>query len=138
MLSFESHYRVCYGDTDRMGYMYYGNYPRLYEIGRTDMIRSIWKSYREIEDSGLILPVRTMNVVYHKPALYDELLVIKTVIKDIPKVKFRMYSEIYNANGDLINEAEVVLGFMSALTGKPARVPNEFVEILTNLHPFED
>lgn len=138
MLSFESHYRVCYGDTDRMGYMYYGNYPRLYEIGRTDMIRSIWKSYREIEDSGLILPVRTMNVVYHKPALYDELLVIKTVIKDIPKVKFRMYSEIYNAKGDLINEAEVVLGFMSALTGKPARVPNEFVEILTNLHPFED
>ena len=102
------------------------------------MIRSIWKSYREIEDSGLILPVRTMNVVYHKPALYDELLVIKTLIKDVPKVKFRMYSEIYNANGDLINEAEVVLGFMSASTGKPARVPDEFVEILTNLYPFED
>jgi len=130
MLSYDSKYRVCYGDTDRMGVMYYGNYPRLYEIGRTDMIRDIWKSYREVEESGIILPVRALNAVYHKPAIYDEVLTIRTIIKDIPKVKFRMFSEIYNERGDLINEGEVVLGFMDRLTGKPRRAPEEFIQIL--------
>jgi acyl-CoA thioester hydrolase len=52
MISYETPYRVCYADTDRMGIMYYGNYPRLDEIGRTDMIRTIWKSYREVEESA--------------------------------------------------------------------------------------
>jgi len=132
MLTYDSKYRVCYGDTDRMGVMYYGNYPRLYEIGRTDMIRDIWKSYREVEESGIILPVRSLNAVYHKPALYDEMLIIRTIIKDIPKVKFRMFSEIYNENGDLINEGEVVLGFMDGLTGKPRRAPEEFIQILVS------
>ena len=112
--------------------MYYGNYPRLYEIGRTDLIREIWKSYREVEESGIILPVRTLNAIYHKPALYDEVLTIKTIIKEIPKVKFRMFSEIYNESGDLINEGEVVLGFIDGTTGKPRRVPEEFRLILLN------
>ena len=130
MLSYDSSYRVCYGDTDRMGVMYYGNYPRLYEIGRTDMIRDIWKSYREVEESGIILPVRSLNAVYHKPALYDEVLTIRTIIKEIPKVKFRMFSEIYNEKGELINEGEVVLGFIDAASGRPRRVPEEFAEVL--------
>ena len=132
MLGYDTKYRVCYGDTDRMGVMYYGHYPRLYEIGRTDLIREIWKSYREVEESGIILPVRTLNAVYHKPALYDEILTIRTIIKDIPKVKFRLFSEIYNENGDLINEGEVVLAFIDAATGKPRRAPEEFTKILTD------
>ena len=136
MLSYDSNYRVCYGDTDRMGVMYYGNYPRLYEIGRTDMIRDIWKSYREVEESGIILPVRALNAVYHKPAIYDEVLTIRTIIKEIPKVKFRMFSEIYNEKGELINEGEVVLGFIDAATGRPRRAPEEFVQILLQSGKF--
>ena len=130
MLSFDTKYRVCYGDTDRMGVMYYGHYPRLYEIGRTELIRMIWKSYREVEDSGIILPVRSLNVVYHKPAIYDEVLSIRTILKEIPKVKFRLFSEIYNEKGELINEGEVVLGFIDASTGKPRRAPEEFTQVL--------
>jgi acyl-CoA thioester hydrolase len=130
MLSHDTQYRVCYGDTDRMGVMYYGHYPRLYEIGRTDLIRIVWKSYREVEESGIILPVRLLTAVYHKPALYDEVLTIRTIIKDIPKVKFRLYSEIYNEKGELINEGEVTLGFIDAATGKPRRAPEEFTKIL--------
>ena len=137
-MSFDSTYRVCYGDTDRMGIMYYGNYPRLYEIGRTDMIREIWKSYREVEESGIILPVRSLNAVYHKPALYDEVLTIRTIIKEIPKVKFRMFSEIYNEKGVLINEGEVVLGFMDGSTNKPRRAPDDFVQILKNTNLFKE
>ena len=133
MLSFDSQYRVCYGDTDRMGVMYYGNYPRLYEIGRTDLIRSVWKSYREVEESGFFLPVRKLNAVFHKSAIYDELLTIRTIIKEIPIVKFRIFSEIYNEKGELINEGDVVLGFMSSSTGKPCSAPEEFTDILTKL-----
>jgi len=113
-----------------MGVMYYGNYPRLYEIGRTDLIRVIWKSYREVEESGIILPVRTLTAIYHKPAIYDEVLTIRTIIKEIPKVKFKLFSEIYNEKGELINEGEVVLGFIDALTAKPRRAPEEFTMIL--------
>ena len=130
MISYDTNYRVCYADTDRMGVMYYGNYPRLYEIGRTDFIRNIWKSYREVEDSGIVLPVRMLHSVYHKPALYDECLTIRTIIKDIPKVKFTFISQIYNEKGELINEGEVVLGFMNAATGRPCRIPEEFLKIL--------
>lgn len=137
MLTFDSKYRVCYGDTDKMGVMYYGNYPRLYEIGRTDMIRNLWKSYREVEESGIILPVRSLNAVYHKPALYDEILTIKTIIKEIPMVKFRMISQIYNEKGELINEAEVVLGFIDGVTGKARRAPDEFRLILEETNSFK-
>jgi len=136
MMSYETPYRVCYADTDRMGIMYYGNYPRLYEIGRTDMIRTIWKSYREVEESGIILPVRLLHAVYHKPANYDELLTIRTIIKEIPKVKFRLISEIYNEQMELINEGEVTLGFMDAATHKPRRAPEEFTEILERTGKF--
>jgi acyl-CoA thioester hydrolase len=130
MITFETKYRVCYGDTDKMGVMYYGHYPRLYEIGRTDLIREMWKSYREVEESGIILPVRYLNCNYYKPAVYDEVLTIKTIIKEIPKVKFQVISQIYNEKNELINEGEVVLGFINAHTGKPCRAPEEFTAIL--------
>lgn len=136
MISYDTPYRVCYADTDRMGIMYYGNYPRLYEIGRTDLIRTIWKSYREVEESGIVLPVRQMHAIYHKPAIYDELLTIRTIIKEIPKAKFRLISQIYNEKMELINEGEVTLGFMDATTGRPRRTPQEFTDILERTGKF--
>jgi acyl-CoA thioester hydrolase len=136
MISHETKYRVCYADTDRMGIMYYGNYPRLYEIGRTDFIRDIWKSYREVEDSGIVLPVRMLHSVYHKPAIYDECLTIRTIIKEISKVKMTFFSQIYNEKEELINEGEVVLGFMNAKTGRICRIPEELNKILEDKFNF--
>jgi acyl-CoA thioester hydrolase len=130
MVTFETKYRVCYGDTDKMGVVYYGNYPRLYEIGRTDLIREIWKSYREVEEDGILLPARSLQINYYKPAIYDELLTIKTIIKELPKVKLYIISQIYNEKGELINEGEVILAFMDAKTGKPRRAPEDFISAL--------
>jgi acyl-CoA thioester hydrolase len=127
MVSFETKYRVCYGDTDRMGVVYYGNYPRLYEIGRTDLIREIWKSYLEVEEDGILLPARSLQINYYKPAIYDELLTIRTIIKELPKVKLYIISQIYNEKSELINEGEVVLAFMDAKTSKPRRAPEDFI-----------
>lgn len=130
MLTFETEYRVCYGDTDMMGVVYYGNYPRLYEIGRNDMIRSVWKSYREIEREGYMLPAHSLEVSYHKPARYEDILTIKTIINEVPKVKFTIKTQIYNQEGELINEGKVVLAFMDKTTRRPCRAPEELVRII--------
>jgi acyl-CoA thioester hydrolase len=77
-----------------------------------------------------------LHATYHRPANYDELLTIRTLIKEIPKVKFRLISEIYNEKMELINAGEVTLGFMDAATGKPRRAPEEFTDILVKTGKF--
>ena len=77
MYSSTTKIRVRYGETDAMGYVYYGNYPLYYEVGRTEMIRDLGLTYKKIEEDGILLPVTSLNIKYYKPALYDELLTVK-------------------------------------------------------------
>ncbi len=126
MLVHETQVRVYYEDTDKMGVVYYGVYPRYYEIGRTEMIRSLGVSYKDIEDTGILLPARSLNVNYLKSAYYDDLLTIRTIVETIPKVKFPIKTEIYNQQNELINEGEVVLAFFDGKTNKPCRIPEQF------------
>ena len=79
MYQHEYQYRVRYADTDQMGYVYYGNYARLYEIGRVEALRSLGFSYKAMEDSGVMMPVYENTAKYIAPALYDELLTIRTI-----------------------------------------------------------
>jgi acyl-CoA thioester hydrolase len=71
--------RVRYADTDQMGYVYYGNYGRFYEIGRVEALRSIDFSYREMEESGMMMPVYENYSRYLQPARYDDELTIKVI-----------------------------------------------------------
>ncbi|MGQ7871445.1 acyl-CoA thioesterase [Sunxiuqinia sp. sy24] len=126
MLIHETQVRVYYEDTDKMGVVYYGVYPRYYEIGRTEMIRSLGISYKEIEETNILLPARSLSINYLKSAYYDDLLTIRTIIETIPKVKFPIKTEIYNQQNELINSGEVVLAFFDAVTNKPCRIPEKF------------
>src|SRR5438477_12860319 len=72
--------RVRYGDTDQMGFAYYANYLRWFEIGRAEMMRAMGKSYRELEESGVSLPVMEAWCRYREPARYDDALAIETGI----------------------------------------------------------
>ncbi len=130
MLISETQVRVYYEDTDKMGVVYYGVYPRYYEIGRTEMIRDLGLSYKEIEDSNILLPARSLNINYLKSAYYDDLLTIRTIVETIPKVKFLIKTEIYNQQSELINTGEVVLVFFDAIANKPCRIPQKFREAL--------
>jgi acyl-CoA thioester hydrolase len=130
MLVHETKIRVYYEDTDKMGVVYYGNYPRYYEIGRTELIRSLGISYKEMEDSGVMLPASSLRVNYIKPAYYDDLLTIRTIIEKIPQVKFPIRTEIYNEKGELINEGETILAFFDEKNGKPCRAPEHFINKL--------
>ncbi len=133
MLISETKIRVYYEDTDQMGVVYYGNYARYYEIGRTEMIRDLGFTYKQMEEMNIMLPARSLKINYLKPAYYDDLLTIKTTIETIPKVKFPIKTEIFNEQGELINSGEVVLAFFNSKTNKPTAAPKFFTDEMTRL-----
>ena len=128
MIVTETKIRVYYQDTDKMGVVYYGNYARYYEIGRTEMIRDLGYTYRQMEEQGIMLPARSLRINYLKSAYYDELLTVRTMVDTIPKVKFPIKTEIYNEKGELINSGETVLVFFNANTNKPMAAPQFFID----------
>jgi acyl-CoA thioester hydrolase len=131
MYSSETLIRVRYGETDRMGYMYYGHYPEYFEVSRTDMIRSLGLSYKEIEDLGIIMPVRSLNVHYKLPAHYDEVLTVKSFLRKIPEIKLDIDYEIYNQQQQLICTGNTILAFVDTKTRRPRRAPDFFLEAVS-------
>ena len=124
----ETTVRVRYAETDKMGYVYYGNYLQYYEVGRVEALRSLGSSYKEMEDNGVMLPVYTCTIKYLKPAVYDDLLVIKTIIKEIPTVRITFDYEIYNQKNELINMGSTSLVFINMSNNKPCTAPASFIE----------
>ena len=116
--------RVRYGETDQMGYLYYGNYAQLYEIGRAEMIRSIGLSYKDMEkEHGIMMPVISMNSRFVRPAHYDELLTIKTTLRHLPEEYITFFHEIYNEQNKLVNGGSVKLCFVESASGRRVAVP---------------
>jgi acyl-CoA thioester hydrolase len=125
---YESEVRVRYADTDRMDYVYYGKYAEYFEIGRTELIRALGISYKEIEARGILLPVSEYTVRYMKPARYDEVLKIRSVLPQKPQARFVVESEIYNPAGELVATGKVVLAFIDIATNRPTRCPKYILE----------
>ena len=130
IFQFDTKIRVRYAEADRMGYVYYGNYAMYFESARTEMLRSLGFSYREWEDSGIILPVRELQVRYLAPAFYDDLLTIRTIIKDKPDVRITFHHEVYNEKGEKTCTGSLVLVFVNSETRKPTRAPKFFLKAL--------
>ena len=128
MYSSETKIRVRYGETDQMGYVYYGNYPLYYEVARTEMIRKLGWPYKKIEENGIMLPVLSLNVKYIRPAFYDDELTIKTRVRKIPGARIDFEYEVYNENKELINKGETTLVFVDMKTKKPTSAPQEFID----------
>ena len=123
MYSFETKIRVRYGETDQMSFVYYGVYAQYFEVGRVELLRSLGLSYKEIEVMGFALPVVNMNINYKKPAFYDDELIIKTTIKEMPSAKITFHYETFNEKRELLNVGEVILVFVNKKTGKPCFAP---------------
>ena len=90
-----TYYRVIYGDCDSMAIVYYSNYLKLFEIGRTELLREQGITYREVEDKGFFLPTTEAYVKYSKPARYDDLLTIETVIGFVKRASSRFDYTIF-------------------------------------------
>lgn len=133
MYNYRTNYRVCYADTDRMGHMYYGAYARVLEIARVEAIRSLGLSYAELEAQGLILPVRSYNIKFIHPALYDQLLQIDTTIPVYPdNYKLEFDYRILCPENQLLAKAKVELYILDAENKKPSQLP---AVILASLKP---
>lgn len=130
MIEHTAHIRVRYGETDTMGYVYYGNYAVYYEVGRTELMRSLGSSYRRLEEEGIMMPVINLQIHYKKPAFYDDLLSIRTTVKYLTPARIVFGYEIFNEQGELINTGETTLIFISAATKKPVRAPEWFLQLL--------
>ena len=112
-----------------MGVVHHSNYVNYYEVARTEMMRGRGLSYKEMEARGVMLPVREVQLSYLAPAYYDDLLTVRIRIAERPGVKLRFEHEIYNEAGDLINTGTVVLVFVDAVTRRPLRAPQWFLEL---------
>ena len=124
MLEDNINIRVRYADTDQMGFVYYGNYAKYYEIARVELFRNIGLTYKSLEEMGIGMPVIEMKTNFIIPAKYDEKLVIHIKIPELPKLKIIFFYEIFNEKNELINTGETVLTFINLLTGKPKRAPS--------------
>ena len=123
-------YRVLYADTDMMGVVYYGNYGRLYEMGRTEMVRGMGLPYIELEHAGIVMPVYSVEAKYRNVIQYDELITIETTVKTLPAARMEFFHRIFNEDGGLAHEAKVVLVFMDMKTKRPVRAPERLVKLL--------
>lgn len=127
----ETKIRVRYADTDQMKMVYYAKFLEYFEQGRSDLLREIGMPYPEIEGLGYFLPVQEAFVKYLRPARYDDEIIVKTILKDMPQVRIRIEYEIrYGLTDQLLAEGHTVHGFINSSTGKPARAPAQFLEIL--------
>ncbi len=123
MISHTSEIRVRYGETDKMGVVYYGTYPLYYEVARTELMRNYGIAYKYLEENGIQLPVIHLDCNYFKPAFYDDIIKIITTIKEIKGSKIVFEYELYNSTNVLINKASTTLIFVNSATGKPCRPP---------------
>jgi len=133
MNSDEIQFRVRYGETDQMGFVYYGNYAQYFEMGRTEWMRKLGITYKKMEENGIMLPVMNLNINYLKPAKYDDLLTLKTTLIKIPSAKIEFSYEIYNEEKELLTTGKTTLVFVNMKTNKPTRAPEYIIEKLRNI-----
>lgn len=132
MYSTETAIRVRYAETDRMGYCYYGNYATYFEVARVESLRSLGISYKSLEDQGVLLPVVSFHIDYKSPAFYDDQLVIKCNVKEVPNVRITFDYQTYR-DETLLNEATTTLVFVRSSDNRPIKIPNE---LLTKFTPY--
>ena len=131
MFTFDTQIRVRYGETDQMGYLYYGHYAQYFEVGRAETIRSLGISYKEMEtDLGIMMPVMSLQMRYVRPALYDELLTIRTTLRQLPESTMTFHHEIFNEKKKLVNGGSVKLCFVDMKSGKTVAPPQYLLDKL--------
>lgn len=122
--------KVRYAETDQMGVVHHGNYPQYLEIARLDWLDQLNISYRIMEAEGVMLPVYQLDIKFLRPAIFDEVLRIDTVLKELPRARIEFYYEIFNEKDELITTASTILVFMDSKTKKPIRCPEYILEKL--------
>ena len=127
----ETNIRVRYAETDQMDVVYYGNYAQYFEVGRAESIRQLGFTYKDMENNGVMMPVVEMHCKYLRPAHYDDLLTIKTTLRELPTDhRIEFHQEVYNEQKKLLTAGRVVLYFLDIKTKAKTAMPAALHEIL--------
>ena len=122
--------RVRYSDTDQMGFAYYANYLRWFEIGRAELLRDLGMSYRQVEEEGIQLPVLEAGCRYLEPARYDDLIAIETAVSDARRASVRFaYRVVRESDGVELAHGWTEHCFLDR-NGRPARPPASLTALL--------
>ena len=119
--------RPSYGDVDQMGYVYHANYVTYCHQARTELLRKLGIYESEFEKNQIMLPVISFEINYKKSAHFDELITIKTTIRELPKVRFSFEFEIKNEQNTVLSKAKSTVVFVNSKSRLPISVPN-FIE----------
>ena len=115
-----------------MGVVYHGHYAQFYEIARAEAIRHLGYTYKDIEAMGVIMPVVDVHSRFLRPAKYDDMITVKTTLKELPaNHKIVFHHEIYNEADELLNIGDVTLYFMEAKEMKKCNMPEALTNILS-------
>jgi len=125
--------RVRYSETDQMAVVYHGNYAQYFEMGRVEWLRNLGVSYKSMEEEGVMLPVVSLTMNYKKPARYDDLLTVRTILKKQESVKIEFDYEIINEAGELLTTGNSILVFVNMKTGRPTSPPQYILDKLKPL-----
>lgn len=124
--------RVRYAETDQMGIVYYGNYAQYFEVGRVEAIRQLGLTYKQLEEMNIIMPVVELNIKYLRSAMYDDLISVKSIVKELTENhKIEFHQEVYNEAGKLLTVGKVSLYFLKADTKEKTIMPTILAEKLT-------
>jgi len=122
--------RIRYGETDQMGVVYHGNYAQYFEIGRTEWLRNLGITYKQMEEDGIKLPVISLTVNFKKSVCYDDVIKVKTKLKKMPTASIEFDYEIVNENGEIVTTGNTVLAFMDINRNRPTRCPRHILDQL--------
>jgi acyl-CoA thioester hydrolase len=124
--------RIRYGETDQMGVVYHGNYAQYFEIGRTEWLRNLGITYKQMEEDGIKLPVISLTVNFKRSVGYDDLIKVKTTLKKIPTASIEFDYEILNEMGEIVTTGNTVLAFIDINRNRPTRCPQHILDKLQN------
>lgn len=129
MFVYESKVKVRYVETDQMGVVHHSNYAQYYELARTECFEACsGMTYETMEHEGVMLPIVELQSNFLKPALYNQVLTIKSIVKELPTVKLTVDYEIYNEANELINTGKTVLVFVNKVSRRPCQPPKNFMQ----------
>ena len=128
--------RIRYAETDQMNIVYYGNYAQFFEVGRAECIRDLGFSYKKMEELGVHMPVVELHANFLRPARYDDLITIKTMLRQLPeKYEITFHHEVFNERKKLLTTGHVTLMFIDAVANKRMRMPDFLREKLAPFFP---
>jgi acyl-CoA thioester hydrolase len=132
----ETYIRVRYAETDQMNVVYYGNYAQYFEVARAESIRKLGFTYKEMEELGVIMPVVEMNTKFLRPARYDDLLNIKTILRELPADHRIIFEhEVYNEEKKLLTLGKVILYFVKMENFERTTMPQALRMALQTFFP---